>query len=225
MSLPAPVAAAHATPSAERHCPNLGAIIRRVSVSLVIACAVPAVVFYTTFRLYGVWIAIVAALCWSYGAIAWRALTGRRTSGLLILTTAVLTLRTTVALLTDSTFLYFLQPIITDALIGTVFMASALTARPMVGRLAGDFYPMDDELACRPRVRQLFRHLTVLWASLALAKAAFTYWLLQSQSVDTFLLVKSLSMPSINASAVAATIGLAVLVGRREGLLRPRPAL
>ncbi len=34
----------------------------------------------------------------------------------------------------------------------------------MVARLAGDFYPMDHELAMRPRVRRLFWHLTALVA-------------------------------------------------------------
>ena len=204
--------------------PRLRAVIRRVAASLFVACVVPATVFYASFRLYGVWFAIFAALTWSYGAIVWRAVTGRRTSGLLVLTASVMTVRTLVALLTDSTFLYFLQPIITDAAIGTVFLASAMTARPMVARLAGDFYPMDDELACRPGVRSLFRNLTLMWAGLAIAKAGFTLWLLLSQSVETFVLVKSVSMLSINASAVAATIGLAVLVGRREGLLHPRLA-
>lgn len=208
--------------AAERHAPRLLAVIRRVALTLVIACVVPATLFYTAFRVYGIWTAIVAALAWSYGAIAWRALTGRRTSGLLILTAAVMTGRTLVAVLTDSTFLYFLQPIITDGLIGLAFLASLLSARPMVARLAGDFYPMDDELALRPGVRRLFRHLTLMWATLCLAKAGITLWLLLSQSLETFVLVKSLSVLTINGSAVAATIALAALVGRREGLLHPR---
>ena len=138
--------------------------MRRVAISLVIACVIPATLFYACFRLYGVWTAIVVALGWSYGAIAWRALTGRRTSGLLLLTALLITARTLISLAAGSTFLYFLQPIISDALVGTAFLASLATARPMVARLAGDFYPMDDELHLRPRIQRLFRNLTVLWA-------------------------------------------------------------
>lgn len=201
------------------HRPTLGAVTRRVALSLVIACAIPAAVFYTTFRVFGVWPAIFAALTWSYGAIAWRSVTGRRPSGLLVLTAAVMTGRTLIALMTDSTFLYFLQPVITDALIGTVFLLSLATSRPVVARLAGDFYPMDDELSVRPGIQRLFRHLTLMWALLALGKATMTLWLLTSQSLETFVLVKSVAVLSINASAIAATIGLAVLVGRKEGLL------
>ena len=126
------------------------------------------------------WTAILVALGWSYGAIAFRALTGRRTSGLLLLTALLITARTALALLTDSTFVYFLQPIVSDGVVATAFLLSLVTARPMVARLAGDFYPMDHELAMRPRVRRLFRHLTVLWALLGLGKAMLTLWLLQS---------------------------------------------
>ncbi|CAI9411903.1 VC0807 family protein [Nocardioides sp. T2.26MG-1] len=207
---------------AEPHRPCLSAVIRRVGLSLLIACAVPATVFYVCLRLEGVWVAIFAALAWSYGAIAWRAITRRRTSGLLILTAVVMTARTLIALATDSTYLYFLQPIISDGLLGLTFLVSLGTVRPMVARLAGDFYPMDDELHVRPRIRRLFWFLTLGWALLCIGKASATLWLLQSQSLETFVLVKSVSVLLLNALAVAATIGAAVLVARREGLLGER---
>ncbi len=145
------------------HRPQLGAVIRRVALSLLVACVAPAVLFYLCFRITDVWTAMFVALGWSYGAIAWRALTRRRTSGLLILTAAVMTGRTLISVATDSTYLYFLQPIISDGLIAMLFLLSMVTARPMVSRLAGDFYPMDHELALRPRLRRLFGGLTLMW--------------------------------------------------------------
>jgi hypothetical protein len=223
-SLPTPITS---TPTAvERHGeaphrPSLATVVKRVSLSLLIAVVVPAVVFYAFFVLAGVWTAMVAALVWSYGAIAWRAATGRRTSGLLILAAALLTGRTALSVVADSAWLYFLQPIISDGIVAALFLLSLASARPMVARLAGDFYPMDHELAMRPRVRRLFWHLTVMWALLGLAKAGATLWLLQSQSLETFVLVKSISMLAVNVLAAFATIGLAALVARREGLLGP----
>lgn len=206
--------------------PTLGAVVHRVSLSLLIAVVVPAAIFYGVFVLAGVWTAIVAALVWSYGAIGWRAATGRRTSGLLILTALLLTGRTALSVAADSTWLYFLQPVISDGVVALLFLLSLASARPMVARLAGDFYPLDHELAARPRVRRLFWHLTLLWAVLGLAKATITLWLLQSQSLATFVLVKSISMLAINVLAAFATIGLAALVARSEGLMgshRPIP--
>lgn len=207
------------------HRPSLTAVVRRVSLSLMIAMVVPAVVFYAFFLAGGAWVAILAALGWSYGALAWRAVTGRRTSGLLILASIVLTARTGISFLADSTWLYFLQPIISDGIVAALFLLSLASARPMVARLAGDFYPMDHELAMRPRIRRLFRHLTVLWAVLGLAKATMTLWLLQSQTLETFVLVKSVSGLAINTLAALVTIGLAGLVARREGLIGPPAAM
>ncbi len=201
------------------HRPSLLAVIKRVSLSLLIAVVIPPVLFYGFFVLAGVWTAIIAALGWSYGAIAWRAVTRRRTSGLLIFAAVLLTGRTVLSLVADSTWLYFLQPIISDSIVAVLFLLSLASARPMVARLAGDFYPMDHGLAMRPRIRRLFWHLTVLWAVLGLVKATTTLWLLQSQSLETFVLVKSFSMLTINVLAAFATIGLAALIARQEGLI------
>jgi hypothetical protein len=223
-SLPTTLAPPAAARGGMRERPGLATVIRRVAMSLLIACVIPAALFYVCVIVVGVWAAILVALGWSYGAIVWRRLTGRRTSGLLILTAIVMTGRTAVAFLTDSTFLYFLQPVISDGMVATTFLFSLATARPLVARLAGDFYPMDHELSVRPRIQRLFRNLTVLWAVLCLGKALVTLWLLQSQSLEAFVLMKSLSVLSLNAVAVAATIGAAAVVARKEGLLGPVPA-
>ena len=61
-----------------------------------------------------------------------------------------------------------------------------------------------------------------MWATLCLAKATFVFWLLHSQSLETFVLVQGVSAVTLNVMATAATIGAAVLVGRQEGLLAPR---
>jgi uncharacterized membrane protein len=171
------------------------------------------------FAFAGVWVAIGFALAWSYGALIWRAVTGRRTSGLLVLTAAVLTGRTIISAAAGSPFLYFLQPIVTDAAIGVVFVVSLFGARPLVARLAGDFYPMTHEIAARPRIQRLFRGLTAMWALLYLSKATFTLWLLLSASLADFVLIKSITMTAVNLSAAVLTVLIASSVGRREGLV------
>jgi hypothetical protein len=205
--------------------PQLRMVLRRVGLNLLVACVVPGIVFYTLFVSAGIWPAIGGALIWSYGAIAVRALTGRRTSGMLLLTAGVLTLRTIVALAAQSTFIYFLQPVLTDLLIGTAFLASAMTARPVVTRLAGDFYPLTDELHARPGIRRLFRRLTLLWATALLAKAAVVFTLLVSQPLTTFVLAKGIVVPVTNAACIGLTIVAATAVARHEGLLPSRGAI
>jgi hypothetical protein len=206
------------------HRPHLSAVVRHVAHSLFIACAVPAAVFYACLVTVGVWPAILAALAWSYAAIAWRKATGRRTSGLLILTAIAMTGRTAVSVVADSTFLYFLQPIISDGVIAAAFLLSLATSQPLVARLAGDFYPMDHELHLRPRIRRLFWRLTLMWAVIGAGKAAAMLWLLLSQSVETFVLARSIFMLSLNIVAAAVTIVAAATVARREGLMGPARA-
>jgi intracellular septation protein A len=205
--------------------PQLRSVLHRVGVNLLVACVAPAIVFYSLFLALGIWPAIGAALAWSYGAIAVRALTGRRASGMLLLTAGVLTVRTIVALASHSTFVYFLQPVLTDVLIGTTFLVSALTARPVVARLAGDFYPLTDELHGRPAIRRLFRRLTLLWAAALLAKAVVVFTLLETQPLGTFVLAKGIVVPVTNVACIGLTVLVATAVARHEGLLPTRKAI
>lgn len=182
---------------------------------------IPAVLFYVCLVTIGTWAALVAALVWCYGAATWRMATRRRASGLLVLTVVVLTVRTAFALVSGDTFVYFLQPVLTDVVVAAVFLISLASARPVVARLAGDFYPMDDDVAQRPRVQQLFWRLTLLWAVVCLGKAVIAYWLLQSQSVAAFVLTKNVALTVLTVLATVATVLASVAVARREGLLRP----
>jgi hypothetical protein len=80
---------------------------------------------------------------------------------------------------------------------------------------------MDHELHLRPRIRRLFWHLTLMWAVIGAGKAATMLWLLLSQSVETFVLVRSIFMLTLNVVAAAVTITAAAVVARREGLMGP----
>jgi hypothetical protein len=199
--------------------PRLRAVLRHISLSLLVACFIPALLFYVCLATISLWAALIAALAWCYGVSAWRMATKRQRSGLLVLTVAVLTVRTAFAFVSGDTFLYFLQPAVTDVLVATIFLGSLATARPVVARLASDFFPMSADVARRPRIRRLFWHLTLLWAMVCLGKASVTVSLLVSQSTMTFVVVKSICLLSITVLAVAATVLAALRVARKEGLL------
>jgi hypothetical protein len=199
--------------------PRLRLILGHLALSLLNASIVPGALFYLCLVTMNVWAALIAALAWCYGAIGWRLATRRRMSGLLVLTVAGLTVRTALSLASGNTFLYFLQPVINNAVIASVSLLSLATARPVVARLAADFYPMSDDVALRPRVQRLFWHLTLMWALICLAKAAVTLWLLESRSTADFVLIKSVVLLVVTVLAVAVTVSASVRVARREGLL------
>ncbi|MDO9457505.1 VC0807 family protein [Nocardioides sp.] len=209
-----PAVATHTCP----HGAALWAIMRQLSMSLLVACAVPAVLFYAVLEVAGITTAILTALGWSYGAIAWRRLTGRSMSGLLILTSTILTIRTIFTLSTGNTYIYFLQPVVSDAIVAVVFLISLATARPLVDRLAADFYPMSPDLAGHPRVRRLFWRLTLMWGGVCVAKGVVGFWLLASLSVANFVLIKSSAMIGMTALAVAVTIWASLVVLRHDSV-------
>jgi intracellular septation protein A len=199
--------------------PRLRAVVVRVAASLATAVVAPAAVFAGTLVLVNVYAAVATALGFVCAAMCWRWATRRPLSGLLLLTLGIMTVRTGFTLATGNTFVYFVQPVFADALVAAAFFGSLWTARPIVARIAPDFFPMDAALAARPAIRALFWRLTLMWGIVVLIKAGITLWLLESQSTVNFVLLKSSAVIALTLLAAAATITLSAIVGRREGLL------
>lgn len=220
-----PVLPVVAVPPEHQHHPTLASVLGRVGASLLVACVVPAAIFFTVLVSAGVTTAVVTAFAWTLAAMGWRHVTGRPVSGLLLLVAVVMTVRTGFTLATGNTFVYFLQPMISDSVLAAFFLVSLASARPVVSRLAGDFYPMTHELAERPGVRRLFHRLTLMWGLVCLIKAGLGLGLLLSQPMVTFVLVNSISMISLTACAALVTIVVSLLVLRTERAAHAVPVL
>jgi hypothetical protein len=195
-----------------------GVAVRSVP-HLVEATLIPTALFYVAWFSVGRWGAFVAALLWAYGALARRVLLRRRVPGVLILALVALTVRTGIALVTGSTFVYFVQPVVGACVVAAVFFGSAVANRPLVARLASDFYPLTPEVADRHGVRRLFRHLTLLWAAVNLVQAVAAFTLLMTLPVTGFVAANSVVALAITATGIVVTVKWAVRVARREGLV------
>jgi hypothetical protein len=193
----------------------------RVAVSLTTAVFVPAVLLWATMVLFNAATAVVVVLVWMTGAMALRRVSGKPISGLLMLTLAVMTVRTALTLATGSTLIYFIQPVFADVAVATLFLASLATSRPVIARLAPDFYPMATEVAARSEIRALFRRLTLMWGLVILAKASITFWLLETLSTVNFVLIKAGAIITLTLTAAVVTLVWSVVVGHQQGLLRP----
>ena len=205
--------------------PALRQVIKHISLAILVANVIPSALFYACLNAGNIWLALSSALLWCYGAMAWRMSTGRAMSGLLVLTLIGLTGKTIFAFASGSTAFYFWQPALTEVAVALLFAASLLTARPLVARVAGDFYPMDDELRSRPRIQQLFWRLTLLWAFIVGAKAIASVWLLSTVSTTTYASLKSIIAPSTAVVGAIVTVLISVHAARREGLLPGRHAV
>jgi hypothetical protein len=202
------------------HDVGLRAVLTRVVLTLATAVLVPAVLLWAMLRFFDVTTAVIVALAWMVALMGWRYVARRPVSGLLLLSLAILTVKTAFALLTGNTFVYFVQPVFADVAVAAIFLASVGTARPVIARLAPEFYPMSAALAARPEICALFRRLTLMWGVVILIKAGVTLWLLEALSTADFVLIKGGAIVTLTATTATVTIGWAYVVVRRQGQIQ-----
>jgi len=195
--------------------PDLRSAARHATPNVLEAKLVPLVLFVVLLELADTRSALIGALGWSLAALAFRAMTGRRLPGLVLLAAVTLAARTVAALVTGSMSLYFLPPTITTVFVGVAFLVSVPTGTPLAQRLATDILPFDDDTMRHPVLRSFFVRLSLLWFVTSMLNAAVTVWLMVTQSATTFLLVKSILGPL----TAVVTIG-AMLIWLRVELWR-----
>jgi hypothetical protein len=179
----------------------------------------PLIVFYLLLVLAGFRGALIAALTWSYLALGRRLLKRERVSMLLLFGTILLTLRTVVAFVTGSAFLYFAQPTAGTVAISVALLVSAMVGRPFTQRFAHDFCPMDPAIMKRPLVRQFFIRISVLWATVLMLNAGLVFWLLVSSSLRSFVLERSVVTYGLTAIAIFISISGFMAMMRRDGII------
>lgn len=175
--------------------PNLRDVVRHALPNVIEGKIIPLLLFVGFLELLGTMWALLVALAWSLGTIGYRKATGHRVPGLIVLSAVALLARTIAAVATGSMVIYFLQPTISTVLVGLAFMVSVPLGNPLAQKLAYDVFPFDDDTKEHPLVRQFFVRLSALWAITSMVNASITVWLLLTQSVTTFVLVKSVLGP------------------------------
>ena len=114
--------------------------------------------------------------------------------------------RSVLAVLTGSAFLYFLQPIIGTALIGSAFLVSVWIKRPLAQRFASDFCDIPVHFYEERLVHRYFQRCSLMWAGMSLSLTVLTLWLLTSTPVGVYLIAKTSATIIGNAAAVAASV-------------------
>jgi hypothetical protein len=110
--------------------------------------------------------------------------------------------RTLLAVLSHSTFIYFLQPTLGTAAIAGAFLLSVPLDRPLAGRLADDFCPLPADIRTNAHVRQFFRQISLLWAFIGAVNVTVTLWLLFTQSIGTYVVAKTAASSGLTVSAI-----------------------
>jgi hypothetical protein len=194
------------------------AVTRRMVPYLVESTVIPTALFYVFLVTFELKWAILAALGWTYSAVARRLVTGRPVPGLLVLATLGISVRTVIFLLSDNYFVYFFQPIMRTVATAALFAVSVVIGRPLIARFAADFCPLAPDVECRPAIVQLFRRLTYLWAAVNAIVAATSLTLLLTVPVGVFVGVATVSAWVVTCTGVVLTVSDAVRTARSEGL-------
>lgn len=197
--------------------PRLRSLARQGLPAIVEGTIMPLAIFYAALWALGMWGALMAALTWSYLAIARRIVKKQAIPGLVLLSALFLTFRTVLAMVTGSVFIYFLQPSLATALLGFAFLASMTADQPLVQRLARDFLPVSPDFFTNPFVRHFFMRISLLWAMAMLANAGVTTWMLFRLPVSVFVISKT------GASVVLTGVAIAYSIVLFRRLLTPSP--
>ncbi len=198
--------------------PPVASLVAHAGRHLLEATVAPLALFYATLHLLGLRGALVVGLVWSYSALLRRVVTRQRLPGVLVLGAVLLTLRTVLAWVTGSVFLYLLQPTLGTFLVAGLFLISVAARRPLAERLAHDFLPRPDSLLANGRMSRFFTGMSLLWAAVYLINGAATLALLLSSTVGVFLVAKTAASAALTVAAVAVSYGLFRVSMRNEGV-------
>ncbi len=191
------------------HLPALPQLVKHAGQHIVEAALAPLLLFYLLFRVVGFSGGLYAALAWSVAAVLTRLVTRRPVPAVLLLTTALLGVRTLIGLTTGSAFLYFLQPSVQNFLIAGVLLASLPLERPFIAKLANDFCAFPPTLIGHPCILRFFRRVSVLWAVVFIVNGVTTLWTLAQATIGDFLVVSTAGSYSlVVVTALASMIWL-----------------
>jgi hypothetical protein len=193
-------------------------LLRQGARHLLESTIVPLGLFYLLLMLVGLDGGLIAALSWSLLALVRRAVLRRPIPAVLLLTTGLLVARTVLGLATGSIFLYFLQPTLQNFLIAFVLVASLPFGRPFIAKLADDFCAFPAAFTEHPRVVQIFRRLSLLWALVFLTNGVTTLWMLAKQTVGNFLVVSTAGSWTVIGAAIVISLLWFRRVLRGEGI-------
>jgi intracellular septation protein A len=204
--------------------PRVRAVVLHAGPTVIDGTVIPAILFWSLLHAVGITAAVWAVLGWSAFAAGRRLCRGRRVPGVVLLGAVAVVGRAVTMLATGSTFLFFLQPVIGTVLTGLLFLGSVPMGRPLTERLAADFVPLDAEVLGRAPVRRLLLRLSLLWAAVHFANAGLTLFLLQRESVSTFVLLRPVVSLSTTGLGVVVTIVAARAVLRAGRAVAGAPA-
>jgi intracellular septation protein A len=193
------------------HLPSTKEMVRQAGRPLLEFTLVPLALFWVLLSQVGFDAGLIAAMGWAALAIGRRLVLRRKLPTILLITTALLVVRTVVGLETGSAFLYFLQPTVQNFVFALMLVVTIGLDRPLLAKLADDFCALPEVISGHPGIKRFFKRVSLLWALVFLINGVTTILVLATQTVGNYLLVSTAGSYSV----VAMGIGLSLWWFRR----------
>jgi hypothetical protein len=194
------------------------AVVRRLLPYLVEATLIPTAMYYAGLLTFGqVWGILAAATC-TYVSVSRRLVRRQPVPGLLVVAAVGISVRVGMYLVNESSFVFFVQPIIKTVATALLFAISVVIGKPLVARFAADFCAFGDDVGGRPAIESLFRRLTFLWAGAQITIAAANLTLLLTVPVAVFVGTAAATAWTVMVAGVVITVADAVRTTRDDGL-------
>jgi hypothetical protein len=200
------------------HLPHPLLVLRHAVPVLVEGVVAPFAAYYFVLVISGFRGALLSALVWSYFLVGRRVYRHERVTTMLMLGTALLTLRTVISFVTGSAFMYFIQPTVSLFLASFLLVLTALAGRPFTQRFTHDFCPLTPELLARPSVHRFFVKVSFLWAVTLLLNGAIVLTLLLTASTRSFPLERFGATFSVTVAAIFFSITWFTRTMRHDGV-------
>lgn len=152
----------------------------------------PVLVFYGAWRVAGLGAGIAAATVVSL-VLAVVLIRRRRDVTLVAVGAAFVLIQAAVGLASHSTTVYLAQPVVLNALWGVACFVSIAIGRPLIGVLAGAWYPFPAWFRAGDAFRREFSVQTAVFGLFYLVRAMLRLWALLASGVGGFVVVSVLT--------------------------------
>jgi hypothetical protein len=196
---------------------GLRATVVRAGRLLLEAVVVPTVLLAILLHVIGTTRSILVAVGWCALAMGFRWLVDRRLPGTLLLGSAALVVKATIALASGSVLIYLLQPVLGSVVMALLFLGSAAFGRPITLRLARDFVHVPADILDKRGVRRMFTEVAVIWGFSRIVDVALNLGFLH-RGVDAGLWARGLLSPVLTVLAVAVCAAWGWRSLRRNGI-------
>ncbi|GII63250.1 hypothetical protein Skr01_33350 [Sphaerisporangium krabiense] len=194
------------SPVARPAIPRISVLVRHAVPRVLEGMILPVAIFYVGYLAAGELGGVGMAVAWVYGGAVLRLIRRQPVPGTVLLAMLAVTVRAVLALVTGDLLIFFLQPTLGVYAASLAFLGTAAAPRPLIQRVTTDLVPIPEHLTDHPRMRRFFVHLSLLWGTVQFANGSLSLWLLLSESIETYLIVRTAAVAVLMVLAALASL-------------------